>query len=428
MLSLILVIVCFILWGFTNDISGVMANALSRIFLLDITQASLINIASFLGYLILPVPIAIFAQRTTYKRGIIVSLAIYATGIILLYPTKIWGTFSGLLLAYFIMTCGSAALETCCHPVIYKMGDEKYGIFRLNLAQAFNAFGACIGVQVTIATISKKLNLVPAEIRKDMPQTQFEIIKQSDLSIIIQPYFYVAAIILILITLIAVSKFFVLQKEHERNTLTAAFGRLFKVRNYWEGLLAEFCYIGAQVCLFTYFIVYGKQVFMAEGMDAMNAEALISRYSMYAFILFAAMRFVCTWLTTVMAPGRLLSVAAILTTASIAGSILFADRNGIYCLLVAYAGMSLMFPTIFGMALRGVGNDIKYASAGLVMMVFAGSIFPPIQAAVIEWGHRWLGPMAVNISFVIPLLCMLVVVYYGHSGYVRHHITKNYKS
>ncbi|MDE6646326.1 MAG: MFS transporter, partial [Prevotella sp.] len=123
--TFILVSICFVLWGFTNDITGVMASAFSRIFLLSMTEGTLINVANFMGYLVLAIPIAIFTQRYTYKSGVLLSLGIYAGGILLLIPAKMIGVFQGFLLAYFIMTCGSAALETCCHPLIYKMGDER---------------------------------------------------------------------------------------------------------------------------------------------------------------------------------------------------------------------------------------------------------------------------------------------------------------
>ena len=117
--TLILIMVCFALWGFTNDITGVMVSAFSRIFVLDMTQGSMVNVASFMGYLVLAIPAAIFTQRYTYKKGVMLSLLVYATGILLLLPAKGLGVFHGFLLSYFIMTCGSAALETCCHPLVY---------------------------------------------------------------------------------------------------------------------------------------------------------------------------------------------------------------------------------------------------------------------------------------------------------------------
>ena len=426
--TLILIIVCFALWGFTNDIAGVMVGAFSRIFVLDMTQASMINVASFLGYFVAAIPAAIFMQRHTYKRGVILSLSIYAAGILMLLPAQGWGIFQGFLMAYFIMTCGSAALETCCHPLVYRMGDIDKGIFRLNLAQAFNALGACIGMQVAISAITKNLSKTSAEARLEMPKAQFEILKQSDLHIIIQPYLYVAAVIFLLIVLIWGTKFFVHQKENKKGIPGKAFRRLLHVRNYREGLIAEFFYIGAQICIFTYILVYGKQLFMSEGMLELDAEVLVGRYSMVAFIIFAVMRFLSTWVLTFIAPGRLLSAMAIIGILSVAGCIIFTDRNGLYCLLVAHGALSMMFPTIYGMALRSVGDDVKYASAGLTMMVFAGAVVPPLQAAIIEWGKDLLGLPAINISFIIPLLCLTVVVYYGHTGYVRHHITHDYES
>ena len=262
----------------------------------------------------------------------------------------------------------------------------------------------------------------------EMPRTHFEILKQSDLNTIIQPYLYVAAAIFLLITLIAVTKFYIHRPEKDDTVLGASFKRLLHFRNYWEGVAAEFFYIGAQVCLFTYIIVYGKHLFMNEGMLEMDAEALAARYYMIAMILFAAMRFLCTWLLMFIAPGRLLSVMAITCMATILGSMVFTDRNGLYCLLIACGSMSMMFPTIYGMALRNMGDNVNYASAGLTMTVFAGAVFPPIQAAIIKWGKDILGLSAVNISFIVPFICLTVVVYYGHSGYVRQHITHDYQS
>lgn len=424
----ILITCCFALWGFTNDIAGVMANAFSRIFALDVAQASMVNVASFLGYLVFSIPAAIIIQRYSYKKGVILSLLVYAIGILLLLPAKAWGVFHGFLLSYFIMTCGSAALETCCHPLVYKMGNEDKGIFRLNFVQAFNALGACIGILVAITAITEKVSKTPKEVRMDMPKAQFEILKQSDLSTIIQPYLYVAAAIFLLITLIAITKFYIHRPEMDDTMLGASFRRLLHFRNYWEGVAAEFFYIGAQVCIFTYIIVYGKHVFMNEGMPEMYAEAQAGRYYMYAMMLFAAMRFLCTWLLKFIAPGRLLSAMAITCMATILGCMVFTDRNGLYCLLIACGTMSMMFPTIYGMALRNMGDNVNYASAGLTMTVFAGAVFPPIQAAIIEWGKDILGLSAVNISFIVPLICLTVVVYYGHSGYVRQHITHDYQS
>ena len=308
------------------------------------------------------------------------------------------------------------------------MGDIDKGISRLNLAQAFNALGACIGMLVAITTITQKLSKTSVEARMEMPKAQFEILKHSDLNIIIQPYLYVAAAIFVLIVLIWGTKFFVQQKENKRGMAGKAYKRLLHVRNYREGLIAEFFYIGAQICVFTYILVYGKHLFISEGMMEMDAEALVSRYSMMAFLVFAAMRFLSTWLLAFIAPGRLLSAMAIIGVMATAGTIIFTDRNGLYCLIVVHGALSMMFPTIYGMALRNVGDDVKYASAGLTMMVFAGAVVPPLQAAIIKWGKDILGLPAINISFIVPLVCLLVVVYYGHAGYVRHNITHDYQS
>lgn len=426
--TFILVSICFVLWGFTNDITGVMASAFSRIFLLNMTEGALINVANFMGYLVLAIPIAIFTQRYTYKSGVLLSLGIYAGGILLLIPAKLIGAFQGFLLAYFIMTCGSAALETCCHPLIYKMGDERKGINRLNLTQAFNALGAVIGIYVASKAVTEKLSPMPAGMRAELPPAQFNILKMHDLDTVVQPYLYVSAIIIVLLVLIRVSTFVVHQEKKSSEMPFEAFRRLLCIRNYREGVMAEFFYIGAQICLFTFMLVYARQLFIEEGMGESAADVVAGHYNIIAFIVYAAMRFVCTWLLNFIKPGRLLSIMAIIAITALAGSIIFTNRNGLYCLILACGALSMMFPTIYGMSLRGVGNDVKYASAGLTMTVFAGAVLPPLQTAIVQWDIELWGIPAINLSFIVPIVCLIVVAYYGHTGYVRHNITHNYHS
>ena len=197
---------------------------------------------------------------------------------------------------------------------------------------------------------------------------------------------------------------------------------LMKKKGYREGVLAQFFYVGAQVSCWTFIIQYGTRVFQLEGMTEKAAEITSQKYNIMAMVFFCVSRFVCTWLLKYISPGRLLAVLAILAGSLIGGVILFPDRNGIYCLVAVSACMSLMFPTIYGIALRGVAENVKFAGAGLIMAILGGSVFPPLQALIIDSKLSLMGLSSVNLSFVVPLVCFIVVAVYGHRSYVRQNI------
>ena len=426
LVSFSLITICFVLWGFTNDITGVMVDAFTRIFQLSTIQGTLINVANALGYLVFAIPAAMFMLRYTFKSGVMFSLALYAFGIMLLLPARMMGEFAGFLFAYFIMTCGSAALETCCHPLIYNLGKEETGILRLNIAQAFNSLGAVIGIFVANNYIQSGLSPVTAEVRSNMPPGQEHILRMHDLDIVVSPYLFLAAIIILLIILIRITKMPALNDERTEDTPLKAFRKLYKIKNYREGIIAEFFYIGAQICCLTFIIVYAQRIFQDEGLYKTDIEAQVKFYSLLAIILYAVMRFVCTGLLMYAKPSRLLSVMGIIATGACLGAIIFTDRNGLYCIIIACTVMAMMFPTIYGIALRGLGTDIKMASAGLTMTVFAGAVFPTLQAAIIDLDLKLFGLPAVNWSFIIPMICFAVVAVYGYRGYIRHNITHDY--
>jgi len=209
-----------------------------------------------------------------------------------------------------------------------------------------------------------------------------------------------------------------------KKSIGQALRELVKIKNYREGVIAQFFYVGAQVTCWTFIIQYGTRVFMAEGMEEKAAEILSQKYNIIAMVLFTVNRFICTWFLKYIQPGRLLAILAIIAITALIGVVLFTDRYGLYCLVAVSGCMSLMFPTIYGIALRGVGENVKFAGAGLIMAILGGSVFPPLQAFIIDTFPTIGGIPATNISFTIPLICFVVVAIYGHNAYVRHNITK----
>lgn len=422
LIPFILITSCFALWGFANDVTSPMVKAFSKIFRMSVTEGAMVQVAFYLGYFVMAFPAAMFIQRYTFKAGVLIGLGLYAAGALLFIPAQQTGIYFPFLLAYFIMTCGLSFLETSCNPYIYCMGSEETATRRLNLAQAFNPIGALAGMLVAMQFVQARMSPMDSATRMSLSPVQFNAIKDHDLEVLIQPYIFIGIVILLLLVLIRMQKMPKDSDSQASKSLGEALRELFRIKNYREGVIAQFFYIGAQVTCWTFIIQYGTRVLMAEGMEERAAEILSQKYNIAAMVLFTISRFVCTWFLKYIMPGRLLSVLAVIGASAIAGVILFTDRNGLYCLVIVSGCMSLMFPTIYGIALRGTGENVKFAGAGLIMSILGGSFFPPIQAAIIDSGVSLFGLPATNISFIIPLICFMVVAAYGYRAYIRKNI------
>ncbi len=423
LIPFILITTCFALWGFANDVTTPMVKAFSKIFRMSVTEGAMVPVAFYLGYFVMAFPAALFIQRYSFKLGVLIGLGLYAVGALLFFPAKLTGLFFPFLLAYFIMTCGLSFLETSCNPYIYCMGSSETATRRLNLAQAFNPVGVLAGSYVAMQYVQARMDPTDSKTRALLDEQQFELIKAHDLDILIQPYVYIGAFILVLLLLIWLTRMPKISGMGSQKPLRQTLKELVNVPNYREGVIAQFFYIGAQVMCWTFIIQYGTHVFVNEGMDERAAEILSQQYNIVALVLFTVFRFICTYFLKYIAPGRLLTVLAVIGGCAILGTILFTDVNGMYCLVLVSACMSLMFPTIYGIALRGVGDaNVKVASAGLIMSILGGSVFPPLQAAIIDLKWSVLGLPATNVSFIVPLICFAVVAWYGHRAYMRHEV------
>ena len=398
--------------------------AFSKIFRMSVFEGSLVQVAYYLGYFAMAFPAAMFIQRYSFKAGVLLGLTLFAIGSLMFVPARMLGYYFPFLLAYFILTCGLSFLETSCNPFIYCMGTEDTATQRLNLAQSFNPIGALLGMYVAMEFVQARMNPLTTAQRHELPDMRFNMVKDHDLNILIQPYIFIGLVCLLLLVLIRISKMPKNGDEQSKKGLLRSLRELLMVKNYREGVIAQFFYVGAQVTCWTFIIQYGTRVFMAEGMTEKAAEILSQKFNIAAMVFFTVSRFICTFFLRYIQPGRLLSILAICAVAFVGGVILFPDRNGVYCLVAVSACMSLMFPTIYGIALRGVGENVKVAGAGLIMAVFGGSVFPPLQALIIDSNITLLGVASVNLSFIIPLICFVVVAVYGHKAYVRHCIWK----
>ena len=380
---------------------------------MSVTDGALVQLAFYGGYFCMALPAALFVQKHSFKAGLLMGLGLYALGALMFIPAKAMGSYYPFLIAYFILTCGLSFLETTANPYILSMGSKDTATRRLNLAQAFNPIGSLAGMFVAMQFIQAKLNPLSTEDRALLNNDQFDAIKNSDLTVLSRPYVIIGAVLVIFFLVIL---FLVKTQNKVEESNNHKFGptvkRLWQNKPYRYGIVAQFFYVGVQIMCWTFIIQYGTRVFMNEGMPEQAAEILSQRYNIVAMAIFCVSRFICTFLLKYIHPSKLLTYLGLAGAALVLGVIFLDGRSGMYCLVAVSACMSLMFPTIYGIALTDTGEDAKIGAAGLIMAILGGSVLPPLQARIID--GNGLGSLAsVNLSFVLPLFCFIIIVLYG---------------
>jgi len=419
LLPFILITACFALWGFANDITNPMVKAFSKIFRMSVTEGAMVQLAFYGGYFAMAFPAAIFIRKFSYKKGIMLGLLLYAVGAFLFIPAKESGSFYPFLAAYFILTCGLSFLETSANPYILTMGPEESSTRRLNLAQSFNPIGSLMGMYVAMNFIQSRLNPMSTSERATLSDTEVVALKQSDLSILIAPYLVIGIVVMVMFLIIWIARMPTNGDKNKQINFFPTLKKIFSLPNYRQGVIAQFFYVGAQIMCWTFIIQYGTRVFMAQGMEEQAAEVLSQKYNIVAMIIFCVSRFVCTYLLKYLNPGKLLRILAIAAAIFTLGVIFLQNIWGLYSLVAVSACMSLMFPTIYGIALKGMGEDAKFGAAGLIMAILGGSVLPPLQATIIDMGTIGNSFPAVNASFILPFICFVVVAWYGTQTYKR---------
>ena len=406
----ILVTSLFALWGFANDITNPMVAAFGTLMELSNSKAAWVQLAFYGGYATMAVPAAMFVRRFNYKKGIILGLALYSIGALLFYPAAKFEAFGYFLISLYILTFGLAFLETTASPYIMSMGDDETATRRLNLAQAFNPFGSLLGMFVASNFILSKLKSDQRDISGEiifnsLGNAEKAIIRTHDLSIISTPYIILGFTVAAMLILITITKMPSKISESDLSNELAAFKRLFRNNNYREGVITQMFYVGAQIMCWTFIIQYADKL----GMSKAQAQ----NYNILAMTIFLTSRFLCTYLMKFINSKKLLTLFAVGGIISILGVIFLNDIKGLYFLVATSAFMSLMFPTIYGLALNGLGNDTSLGAAGLVMAIVGGALMPPLQGWIVDL--ETVGNYkAVNISFVLPLICFCVIMIYGY--------------
>ena len=408
----ILITSLFALWGFANDITNPMVAAFKRVLELNNTQASWVQLAFYGGYFTMALPAAFFIKKYSYKTGVLLGLGLYALGALLFYPAASWESYGFFLAALYILTFGLAFLETTANPYILSMGPEATATQRLNLAQAFNPMGALAGLFVAKTFILNSLQSNNLDengnlIYDTLDAASKAVVRTNDLLVIRDPYVMLGLVVLGILVVIALAKMPENKDSHGKINFGPTMKRLLKNRNFVEGTLAQMFYVGAQIMVWTYIYQYAESIGIST-YDAVN-------YAYASLGVFLIGRWICTALLRIISPPKLLASFSILAMIFTLGAIFLEGMSGLYSLVGISFAMSLMFPTIYGIALEGLGEDSKFAAAYLVMAIVGGAIMPTLQGMILDLGGKGytdtqiLGVPEVNFSFFLPFACFLMV-------------------
>ena len=423
----ILITSLFALWGFANDITNPMVSAFKKILELNNTQASWVQAAFYGGYFTMAIPAAFVVKKYSYKVGILVGLTLYAIGALLFYPAAAFENYFFFLAALYILTFGLAFLETTANPYIMSMGPKETATQRLNFAQAFNPLGALTGLFVaqTFILAALKADDLDADgnvIYETLSETAKAAVKTSDLLVIRNPYVGLGLVVIFLLVLITFVKMPNKEDKKDNVGMLESIQRIFKNKRFVGGVIAQMFYVGAQIMCWTYIYQY------AENLGIYNKEAVY--YAYVALGLFLLGRFLFTYMLKFINSGKLLMILSFGAVSFCLGAIFIEGIGGLYSLVLISFCMSLMFPTIYGIALYGLGEDAKTASAFLVMAIVGGAFMPILQGSILDLGGpgysdtNILGVSEVNFSFILPMVCFLVVAYYGYRTFINFKLNK----
>ncbi|CEJ73648.1 L-fucose permease [[Clostridium] sordellii] len=408
----IMLISCFVLWGLLNNMTDNLVPAFGRIFMLEAADASLTQVAFYGSYAVLALPAAILIKKYSYRTGVLVGLGLYIVGAMGYIPAAISQNFNLFLTSVFILAGGLSILETTCNPYVISLGSPETSVRRLNLAQAFNPLGSLTGIIMAKYIILSNLNPATYEERVAMSPDALSAIRSNELLWVCVPYVGLVAIALV------IWLFFKKSKDSEKDTsgelnITHSIKKLVRIPRYAFGVVAQFFYVGVQIAVWTWTISY---VMTNLGLD----EAAASGYYLIAIISFIVCRWICTALMKYIDPAIMMAVFAVGGIVFSLGTIYLPTNQSVWCLVAISACMSLMFPTIYGIALKDLGEEVKVGAAGLIMAILGGAVITPIMGKMIDTGvlssivPSFTGTQAaVRSSFLIPAICFLVVLVYS---------------
>ena len=410
LVTFVLITSLFALWGFANDITNPMVAAFQTVMELSAFEASWVQCAFYGGYATMAIPAALFIRRFSYKTGILIGLGLYAVGAFLFIPAAAMQNFLFFCLSLYILTFGLAFLETTANPFILSLGSKETSTRRLNLAQAFNPMGSLSGMAVASLIVlpslwSDRRDAAGETFFHTLSAAEKAEIRLHDLAEIRDPYVALGIVVVLMFLIIAFKKMPQTSAAVKQDSAFNTLNRLWHNSIYREGVVAQMFYVAAQIMVWTFIIQYADNL----GINKATAQ----NYNIFAMGMFLCSRFISTFLMKYVNSRRLLAIFGIGAMICAAGAICIVGMPGLYCLVAISAFMSLMFPTIYGIALEDVDvQDTSLGAAFLVMAIVGGAIMPPLQGLIIDQGSV-AGHPAVNASFILPFLCFAIITIYG---------------
>lgn len=403
-LTYILVTALFFLWALPNNLNDILIPQFMKSFELNRLQAGLVQSAFYFGYFLLAMPAALIMDRFGYKVGLMIGLLLFATGCFLFWPAALVGKYGFFLGALFVIAAGLAFLETGSNSFIAILGDPDKSAQRLNLSQSFNPLGSMTGVLVGTVFIFSGKELTSTEIETMKSVGTYKQYLHDEVMRVGPPYLFIGAIILVCALLIWKAKF---PENHKKEDGTKAntgnFSELIKYPHFLKGVLAQFFYVGAQVGTWSFLIQYSK-----DYMNKTEKEAGV--YLTISLLAFGVGRFASTAMMKRFEPKSLMGIYSIINVGMVALAVFFPGFIGAWALILSSFFMSLMFPTIFALGVKGLGPNTKIGASGIIMAIIGGAIWTPLMGYISDQTH------SMALAMMVPLLSYIYVGYYALFG------------
>ncbi len=400
----ILVTGLFFLWAIPNNLNDVLIRQFMKSFTLTRMQAGLVQFAFYLGYFFLAMPAALLMRKLGYKAGIVIGLLLFGMGCFLFWPAALAGHYVYFLCALFVIASGLSFLETASNPFIAQLGDPDSSESRLNFSQAFNPLGSITGALIGTVFIFSGIELSPQEIAAQKAHGLYEAYLRTETLRVIKPYLVIGAVAIFWALLILRTKFPAIQSEHESGCGDHGHVReLFRYPHFLWAVLAQFLYVGAQVGTWSYFIQYVQE-------STHQPEKIAGYFLTGTLAAFGVGRFASAYLMRSIAPSKLMGAYSVANIVLVSLGVLFPGWFGLWCVFLTSFFMSLMFPTIFALGLKGLGPNTKIGASLLVMAIVGGAVLTPLMGFISDKFHN------VAWAYVVPLVAYIAIAMYSFFG------------
>jgi FHS family L-fucose permease-like MFS transporter len=403
LIPFILVTALFFLWGIPSNLNDVLIRQFMKSFAISRFQAGLVQSAFYMGYFLLAMPAALLMRKVGYKAGFVIGLLLLGTGCFLFWPAALAGRYGFFLCALFVIASGLSFLETASNPFIAQLGDPDTSERRLNFSQAFNPLGAITAGLIGTIFIFSGIELSPQEIAVQKAQGLYEAYLRTETLRVIKPYLVIGAVAIFWAVLILRTKFPAIQSEHESGGDHGRFRELFRYPHFLWAVLAQFLYVGAQVGTWSYFIQYVQE-------STHQPEKIAGYFLTGTLAAFGVGRFTSAYLMRTISPNQLMGAYSIANMVLVSLGVAFPGWFGLWCVFLTSFFMSLMFPTIFALGLKGLGPNTKIGGSLLVMAIVGGAVMTPLMGFISERFH------SIAWAYVVPLFCYIVIAFYSFFG------------